>query len=58
MKKTYINPTLTVVEIKSQAILAGSYTEIPGSATEMNSGSFGTRRGRFSGWDEDFDSEE
>ena len=53
MKKTYINPTLIVVEIKYQAILAGSL-----DAPVQNGGTLSSRGSRFSGWDEDFDSEE
>ena len=51
MKKTYINPTLKVVEIKTQAILAGSL-----DAEEQTGGKLGTRRARFSDWD--FEEEE
>ena len=53
MKKTYMIPTMKVVNIKVQKILAGSYTENTGSASEMDSGSFGARRARFSDWDEE-----
>lgn len=48
MKKTYNSPAISVVEIKSQAILAGSL-----EAPEQNGGSLGSRR-RFY----DFDDEE
>ena len=53
MKKTYKFPQVEVVNIKIQNILAGSYQETPGKAAEQSSGSFGSRHGRFSDWDED-----
>ena len=55
MKKIYMIPTLQVVNIKVQNILAGSYTENTGSASEMGSGSFGARGASFSDdeWDEE-----
>ena len=55
MKKTYIFPEVKVVNIKVQNILAGSYTENTGSASEMSSGSFGARGASFSDgdWDEE-----
>lgn len=51
MKKTYMIPTMKVVNIKVQNILAGSYTENTGSASEMGSGSFGARGAGFSDGD-------
>jgi len=50
MKKTYMNPSLKVVEIKPAQILAGS--EI-GKGNDYNGGTVQTRQGRFSSWEED-----
>ena len=50
MKKTYMIPTLKVVEIKPAQILAGS--EI-GKGDGYSGGPVGARRARFSEWDED-----
>ena len=57
MKKTYIIPTLNVVEIQPTRILDGSET-IPVQTNDYDSGTvtIGARRGRFSTWEEeDFD---
>ena len=51
MKKIYNSPILKVVEIKTQAILAGSL-----DAEEQNGGTLNARRARFSDWD--FEEEE
>ena len=58
MKKTYNIPTLTVVKIQPARILAGSEQAGMNGAPITDPSGFGTRRGRFSGWDEDFDDEE
>ena len=52
MKKTYMMPTLQVVKIQPNHLLI----QASGTTDEI-SGNLG-RRGRFSGWDEDFDDEE
>ena len=51
MKKTYINPSLKVVEIKTASILAVSTPQLRGT-TEDTSGNLG-RRARFSNWEEE-----
>ena len=48
MKKTYMIPTMKVVNIKIQNILAGSLV-----APEQTGGKLGTRRARFSDWEEE-----
>lgn len=54
MKKIYMIPTIQVVKIQPARILAGSDLDTKtGNATE-----WGARRGRFSDWDEEYDSEE
>lgn len=55
MKKIYNSPIIKVVEIKSQAILAGSNYDTS-NANSMDSGSFGARRG--SDFDNDWDEED
>lgn len=55
MKKIYNSPTIKVVKIKSQAILAGSNYDTS-DANSMDLGSFGARRG--SDFDNDWDDEE
>ncbi|MBR2184225.1 MAG: hypothetical protein IJ897_02215 [Prevotella sp.] len=60
MKKTYINPTLLVVNVSTVGMIANSTPVNLKDAEDYSEGGTisGTRRGRFSGWDEDFDSEE
>lgn len=44
MKKKYLKPNMVIINIASQQqLLAGSLTETPGSATDQDSGSFGSR---------------
>ena len=51
--KDYKTPEIKVVKLNtSHTLLAGSITESTGSATNMDSGSFGSRRGG-SFWDDD-----
>lgn len=52
MKKTYKNPTLTVVNIQPAQMIAVS-GKLDRSQTITNSNSFGARKGSFSGWDGD-----
>ena len=55
MKKTYKNPTLMVVKIQSARLL----TETSQIGTgDYSGGGIQTRRGRFSGWEDDEDFEE
>lgn len=54
MKKTYIIPTLNVVEIQSACILAGSNMQVRGDYDEKTV-TVGARRAHFSDWDEDFE---
>lgn len=52
MKKTYKNPTLTVVKLQPARILAGS--EKIGVGSNYNgSATIESRRGRFSDWEEE-----
>lgn len=51
MKKTYKNPTLTVVKVQTANILAGSGPVLRGS-TNATSGNAG-RGASFSGWNEE-----
>ena len=51
MKKTYMIPTLKVVEIKPAQFIAASQPELMGSTT-ATSGNLG-REARFSDWDEE-----
>ena len=56
MKKTYMIPTLKVVEIKPAQILAGSVDSqsLNRNSTPVdNPSSVGARRARFSEWDEE-----
>lgn len=48
MKKTYKNPTLTIVKIQSAHILAGSL-----ELQNKNAQSVMSRQGSFSAWDDD-----
>lgn len=50
MKKTYKNPTLTVVNVQAARLMAGSPGY--GGTTTKTSGNFG-RQGNFSGWNEE-----
>ena len=52
MKKTYINPTLTVVKIKSAHLLAGSFIGDLGNNGVDGAAALG-RESTFSDWDED-----
>jgi len=52
MKKTYMIPTLKVVEIKPAQFIAASQPGLMGSKTESTSGNLG-REARFSDWDEE-----
>lgn len=54
MKKTYNSPTVKVVEVKAQSILAGSDYNTS-SASSMSSGSFGARGASFDDWGENED---
>ncbi len=58
MKKTYMIPTMKVVEIKPANILAGSVNGTSGAEGLGKGDSWGTgtansRQGRFSSWEED-----
>ena len=55
MKKTYKNPTLTVVMIKPAQILAGSEQGALGGPEITGSDGFGAREAEFSDWDETFE---
>jgi len=55
MKKIYNSPIIKVVEIKSQAILAGSNYDT-NDANSMDLGSFGARRRH--DFDDDWDDED
>ena len=57
MKKTYIIPTLNVVEIQPTRILDGSET-VPMQGNYGDGVTIGARRSRFSKWEDDFDFEE
>ncbi len=48
MKKTYMIPTMKVVNVKVQNILAGSL-----DASVQDGGTLNSRRARFSDWDEE-----
>ena len=50
MKKTYINPTLEVVQIQTQQMLAASDTNMPISSTQVESGTEGDARGDGYDW--------
>ena len=52
MKKTYMIPTMKVVNIKIQNILAGSL-----DAPEQTGGKLNARSSRFSSWEEEEDFE-
>ena len=52
MKKTYINPTLTVVKIKPAHLLAGSFND-PLGDTNVDGGAALGREASFSDWGED-----
>lgn len=56
MKKTYINPTLKVVNIRPMQILAGS-SDVPvdPNATPGDQSQSDARRARFQTWDEDME---
>ena len=56
-RKDYTKPEVQVFILKmSHTLLAGSITESTGSATNMDSGSFGSR-GKSGFWDDDDDEE-
>lgn len=55
MKKTYKNPTLTVVKIQPAQILAGSEQGALGGPEITGSDGFGAREAEFSDWDETFE---
>ena len=50
MKKTYLNPTLTVVKVQPSRILSSSEVSKGGSYT---GGQIQSRQGSFSGWTEE-----
>jgi hypothetical protein len=52
MKKTYKNPTLTVVKLQPARILAGSDPKYYEATTTLTSGNHG-RESRFSEYDEE-----
>ena len=52
MKKTYINPTLTVVKIKPAHLLAGSFND-PLGDTNVDGGAALGREASFSDWGDD-----
>ena len=53
MKKTYINPTMTVVKVKTRSLLTVSDPNVRISTTgSVNAAEVGSRRG-YSIWDED-----
>lgn len=55
MKKTYIIPTLNVVEIQPTRILDGSETVPMQGNYDSEKVTIGARRAHFSDWDEDFE---
>jgi len=52
MKKTYMIPTLKVVEIKPAQFIAASFQQTLGT-TEVNGSAALGREARFSDWDEE-----
>ena len=52
MKKTYKNPTLTVVKIQPMNVLTTVSATMDGSQSITTSGGFGARRGRDDFWDD------
>ncbi len=56
MKKTYINPTLKVVNVRPMQILAGSPgVPVDPNAEPGNQTGADARRARFQTWDEDME---
>ena len=60
MKKTYMIPALTVVDIKPAHILAGSINDTSGAegltkGEDWEEGTAGARNGRFSRWEDDWE---
>ena len=53
MKKTYIIPTLNVVEIQPTRILAGSETVLMQGDYDEKTVTVGARRAHFSDWEEE-----
>ena len=57
MKKTYLNPTLLVINAKPSCILAGSRSYNPSDAAAADNatknGGWNARKGSFSGWNEE-----
>ena len=54
MKKTYLNPTLTVVKVQPARILTGSEQgQLDSEQTITERSGFGARKGSFSGWNEE-----
>ena len=52
MKKTYINPTMTVVKVKTHSPLQASDPQVKISSGSVDASEVGSRRG-FSIWDDD-----
>ena len=55
MKKTYINPTLKVVNVRPMQILAGIPMSVDPYAEPGNPADAEARRARFHSWDEDME---
>ena len=55
MKKTYINPTLKVVNVRPMQILAGSPPMSVDPKETGNQADAEARRARFHSWDEDME---
>ena len=55
MKKTYKNPTLTVVKIQPMNVLTTVSANMDSGQSITTSGGFGARRGRDDFWDDEED---